>query len=92
MAAVRLPTLTSDAEAAGLNLALSEEDRIEVPITGWPVRGARPTVSDPPSAVFVRVSAQRYNEPADYGRLAHALARRGLGNHSGPRHERPPLS
>jgi len=92
MAAVRLPTLTSDAEAAALNDALSEEDRIEVPITGWPVRGARSTVSDPPSAVFVRVSAQRYNEPVDYGRLAHALARRGLGSSPGRDHARPRLS
>jgi isopenicillin-N epimerase len=92
MASVRLPTLTSDVEAAALNLALSEEDRIEVPITGWPVRGARPNVSDPPSAVFVRVSAQRYNEPVDYGRLAHALARRGLGSTPGRDHGRPRLS
>ncbi|HEV2005453.1 MAG TPA: aminotransferase class V-fold PLP-dependent enzyme [Candidatus Limnocylindrales bacterium] len=92
MAAVRLPTLTSDADAAALNLALSDEDRIEVPITGWPVRGARQTVSDPPSAVFVRVSAQRYNEPVDFGRLAHALARRGLGSSPGRDHARPRLS
>jgi len=82
MAAVRLPTLTSDTEAATLNLALSDDDRIEVPITGWPVRGARSTVSDPPSAVFIRVSAQRYNEPADYVRLLEALGRRGLATGS----------
>jgi isopenicillin-N epimerase len=78
LAAVRLPTLTSDAQAAALNLALSDHDRIEVPITGWPVRGARPTVSDAPSAVLVRISAQRYNELADYDRLVDALVRRGL--------------
>jgi len=35
-------------------------------------------VSDPPSAVFIRVSAQRYNEPADYERLLEALGRRNL--------------
>jgi isopenicillin-N epimerase len=92
MAAVRLATLTSDAEAEALNLALSEEDRIEVPVTGWPVRGARPAVSDPPSAVFVRVSAQRYNEPVDYQRLVDALARRGLGSSPGRDLGRPRLS
>jgi len=33
----------------------------------------------PPAKALLRISAQRYNEPADYERLADALARRGLG-------------
>ena len=92
MAAVRLPTMATDAEAAALNLGLSEDDRIEVPITGWPVRGARRAISDPPSAVFVRVSAQRYNEPADYERLVAALVRRGLATPGAVDAFRPRLS
>jgi isopenicillin-N epimerase len=80
MAAIRLPTLTTDAEAEQLNLDLYREDHIEVPIIGWPVRGARSAVSDPPESAFVRLSAQRYNEPSDYERLANALVRRGLAS------------
>jgi isopenicillin-N epimerase len=75
MAAVPLTGLTSDEQAAALHLALVD-DRIEVPVHGWPVRGARPAVSDPPSVVVVRVSAQRYTEPADIDRLVEALGRR----------------
>jgi isopenicillin-N epimerase len=78
MAAIRLPALATDAEAEALNLSLYTEDRIEVPIVAWPVRGARDSVADAPSLVAVRISAQRYNEPADYEWLAAALARRGL--------------
>jgi len=78
MAAVRLPTLTTDAEAEALNLSLHEEDRIEVATFGWPVRGAREAPTDPPRAVLIRISAQRYNEPADYQLLADALVGRGL--------------
>lgn len=92
MAAIRLPMLATDAEAAGLNLALYREDRIEVPVMGWPVAGARAAAGDPPKAVLVRISAQRYNEPVDFGRLAHALASRGLGATSGRDHARPRLS
>jgi isopenicillin-N epimerase len=78
MAAVRLPALRSDAEAEALNASLYAEDHIEVPIVAWPVRGARAALADPPNVVAVRISAQRYNEPADYERLVEALARRGL--------------
>ena len=76
MAALPLPSVRTDAEAEALERALYDEDRIEVPITAWPVRAARADPDDPPSAVFVRISAQLYNERADYERLADALARR----------------
>jgi isopenicillin-N epimerase len=92
MAAIRLPTLATDADAEALNRSLYEEDQIEVATTGWPVRGGRDDPAAPPTAVLVRISAQRYNEPVDYGRLAHALARRGLGSTPGRDHARPRLS
>jgi hypothetical protein len=47
-----------------------------VPIPTWPVRAARPDPDDPPAAVLVRISAQRYVEEADIERLAAALRRR----------------
>jgi isopenicillin-N epimerase len=75
MAAVPIPSLTTDAEALALHLALVE-DRIEVPVHGWPVPAARPTPTDPPRTVLVRVSAQRYTEPEDIERLVAALGRR----------------
>jgi isopenicillin-N epimerase len=76
MAAVPIQGLHTDAEAAWLHEALFDEDRIEVPIVAWPVPGARPTPTDPPRAVLVRVSAQRYNESDDIERLVVALGRR----------------
>ena len=39
-------------------------------------RAARPTPTDPPRSVLVRVSAQRYNESGDIERLVAALGRR----------------
>jgi hypothetical protein len=39
-------------------------------------------VGEIPDQVLVRISAQRYNEPADYDRLAEALIRR-LGRGQG---------
>ena len=64
------------AELAGAEggWALEAEERIQVPFVGWPVPAAR----DPstPAEVLIRISAQRYNEPADYARLAAALVRR----------------
>ena len=74
MAAVPVPGLATDVEAEALHLALVD-DRIEVPVHGWPVRGARATPTDPPRVVVVRVSAQRYTEPDDIGRLIEALER-----------------
>jgi len=78
MATVRVPSLHTDAEAQALTKALHDEDRIEVPFPGWPVRGARASVSDPPSLIAIRVSAQLYNDAGDIDRLADALVRRGV--------------
>jgi isopenicillin-N epimerase len=65
MAAVRLPGQRSaTAEAAhALNNALWERHRIEVPVTAIGPH------------LWLRISAQIYNEPADYERLAAAVAR-----------------
>ena len=79
MATIRVPGLRTDAEALALTRALHDEDRIEVPFPGWPVRGARADVADPPSLVAIRVSAQLYNDSGDFDRLAEALSRRGVG-------------
>ncbi len=76
MAAIPLPGVWTDAEASDLHDRLIDEDRIEVPVTTWPVRGARADPDDPPSAALLRVSAQRYVDRADIERLAAALARR----------------
>jgi isopenicillin-N epimerase len=76
MAAVPIPGLRTDAEAAWLHEELFDEDRIEVPVVPWPVPGARPSPTDPPRSVLVRVSAQRYNDSGDIGRLVDALGRR----------------
>ena len=46
---------------------------------------ARPTPTDPPTAVLVRVSAQRYNEPADYERLADGARPAGSPPRRSPR-------
>jgi isopenicillin-N epimerase len=76
MAIVPLPVAARDDAIAALKTALMDEDRIEVPIVAFPVPAARLRAGDPPSAVAVRISAQLYNEPEDYERLAVALARR----------------
>ena len=77
MASVRLPVVLDDAEADAISRSLAHEDRIEVPLVPFPVRAAR---LDPesPATTLLRISAQRYNELADYERLADALDRRGL--------------
>jgi isopenicillin-N epimerase len=77
MAALPVPGLHDEAAAEALGLALETEDRIQVPLVGWPVRAARSTGdTGHPDRILIRISAQRYNEPADYDRLAEALARR----------------
>ena len=53
----------SDGDADALNLALYEKHSIEVPVMPWPRTPHR----------VLRVSAQLYNEPADYQKLAEAV-------------------
>ena len=76
MAAVPVPGLVSDAQADRLHDDLVREDQIEIPVVGWPVRGARRSLDDPPHKVLIRVSAQRYNDTRDIERLVEALGRR----------------
>ena len=71
MAALPVPGLQNDASAESLTRRLATEDRIQVPVGGWPVRAARD--GQHPEQVLIRISAQRYNELADYERLAEAL-------------------
>ena len=75
MATIPLPGVTSDAAAATLAQQLYDEDGIEVPIIGWPVPAARSAVEAAPTRALLRISAQRYNELADYEALAAALTR-----------------
>jgi isopenicillin-N epimerase len=76
MAALPMPGIRDDRAARELSDRLAVEDGIEVPIGGWPVRAARRGGNARPEQVLIRISAQRYNELADYERLAEALARR----------------
>jgi isopenicillin-N epimerase len=76
MAAVPIPWPVTDRDAAWLHEALFDEDRIEVPIVPFPVPGARPSPTDLPRSVLVRVSAQRYNDSGDIDRLVTSLGRR----------------
>ncbi|MEP7361038.1 MAG: aminotransferase class V-fold PLP-dependent enzyme [Chloroflexota bacterium] len=52
--------------------ALSEEDNIEVPVFAWPHTPADAA----PRRRLLRISAQLYNTPADYDRLAEVLVGR----------------
>jgi isopenicillin-N epimerase len=70
MAALPLAGVAPEA-AAALHDALVREDSIQVPIVVWPVPAARD--GSVAASVLLRISAQRYNEPADYERLAAAL-------------------
>jgi selenocysteine lyase/cysteine desulfurase len=78
MASIRLAVQLDDEGANRITAALADEDRIEVPIVPFPVPAAREAGGAPPSTTLLRISAQRYNEPADYERLAEVLERRGL--------------
>ena len=79
MAAVPLPGLSpTRAAAERLQTALFDEERIEVPITIFPVRAAVEAGAGPEQAL-VRISAQRYNGTEEYARLAESLARRLRG-------------
>ena len=72
MAALALPGPADDVSAQTLQRALYDSHGIQVPIIGWPVPAAR-APDDSPAMRLVRVSAQRYNEFADYQRLAAVL-------------------
>jgi isopenicillin-N epimerase len=81
MATIPLPLpAMPDVEIDALKASIVAEDRLEVPLFGWPVPAARESADALPEAVAVRISAQRYNEPSDYDHLAevlvHRLARR----------------
>jgi isopenicillin-N epimerase len=82
MAGIAIPALSAgaqpgDAAADTLTISLAEADRIEVPVNAFPVRAARAPGAGSTEALL-RISAQRYNEAADYDRLADVLVRRGL--------------
>jgi selenocysteine lyase/cysteine desulfurase len=78
MAALPLAGVADEGAATALAAALEAEDRIQVPIGPWPVRAAQRDGRTP--QILLRISAQRYNEPGDYERLAAALARRLRAN------------
>ena len=80
MASLPLPGVADIRAAEALATRLHDDDRIQVPIGGWPVPAALGDGIVP--RIVLRVSAQRYNESADYERLASALrphARSGAG-------------
>ena len=83
MAALPLPGMTDEAAGAALARALQTEDGIQVPIGPWPVRAAR-AEGAAPTSILIRISAQRYNELADFDRLASALERRLVDAAAGP--------
>ncbi len=79
MASIPLPNMAPTvAAAARLQAALYDEDRIEVPVLTFPVRGALGP-GESPTSVLVRISAQHYNQPDEYARLGERLAARLLG-------------
>ena len=75
LAAVPLPGQADPALPAGttsVDQALFASYRVEVPITSFPVAAVEQGgVAEP--ARYVRISAQRYNDVTQYGRLADAL-------------------
>ena len=70
----RWPGVRDAAAAEALGRQLELEDGIQVPIGAWPAPAAQ--ADDGERRILIRISAQRYNEPADYERLAEALVRR----------------
>ena len=77
MASIALPMEPDEVTTDALTRALADEDRFEVPVGPFPVRACR-VPGQPPARALLRISAQRYNEPSDYERLAEALVRRGV--------------
>ena len=78
MASVPLPGIApSRAAAERLQAELYDEERIEVPISIFPVPAA--LAGGAPEQALVRISAQRYNRTEEYARLAESLARRLRG-------------
>lgn len=80
MATLFLDGVRDKAAAKALGETLERADRIQVPVGPWPPRAARE--GERRTRVTLRISAQRYNEPKDYDRLADALRRR-LGGQPG---------
>jgi isopenicillin-N epimerase len=76
MASVVLPGSWDEPSAAGLGEALAAEDRIDVPVTLWPVRAIRTALSEPQLTAAVRISWQRYVTDDDLERLIDALGAR----------------
>ena len=74
LAALPLAGVRDPASAETLARQLELEERIQVPIGAWPAPAAE--ADDVDRRILIRVSAQRYNEPADYERLAETLIRR----------------
>jgi len=62
-----------DDVAAAFGRRLEAEERIQLPVGVWPVPAARTDGVRP--IAEIRISAQLYNEAADYDRLAAALVR-----------------
>ena len=82
MSAIGLPMAVDEESTTALARSLAAEERIEVPVGSFPARAARLPDNPEPNAALLRISAQRYNEPADYQRLADALVRRGIAKGS----------
>jgi isopenicillin-N epimerase len=80
MAALPLGGVPDPAGAEELGRQLEQEDGIQIPIGAWPAPAARADEGE--RRILIRSSAQRYNEPADYERLAEALLRR-VGTQAG---------
>ncbi|HJP88608.1 MAG TPA: aminotransferase class V-fold PLP-dependent enzyme [Candidatus Limnocylindrales bacterium] len=77
MASIALSIEPDEGTTDALSRSLASDDGFEVPVGPFPVRACR-VPGQPPARALLRISAQRYNEPSDYERLADALVRRGL--------------
>jgi isopenicillin-N epimerase len=74
MAALPLDWIPAEYDGAErFGRRLETDEHIQVPVGVWPVPAAR--TDDVRPTASIRISAQRYNEPADYDRLAAALVK-----------------